>query len=188
MKKSLCILALLVFSADSADAYVRRTVGGGYVARGAGVYGGRYAGGFYGRSYFGHPVARGAAIAAGAAVGATAWGWNQHYYGDAYAADYGDDGYANHSYVTGRPTLYPRYYGGYDGGYAASGYPGYSGGGFAYRSYITGRPTLLPRHYGGSDPYGSYAAIGYSGDDGGYVNRSYVTGRPTLIPRYYNGY
>jgi hypothetical protein len=39
MKTILCILALLVLSASTADAYVRRTVG-------------------YGRGYYGHPVAR----------------------------------------------------------------------------------------------------------------------------------
>ena len=46
--------------------------------------------------------------------------------------------YANRSYITGRPTLIPRYYGGY-GAYAADGYP--NGGVYAHRSYITGRPT-----------------------------------------------
>ena len=159
MKTILCILALLVLTASTADAYVRRTVGGGYVVRGAGVYGGRY----YRGGYYGHPVARGAAVAAGAAaVGATGWGWNQPYYGGGYS--YGDNGYggvyANRSYVTGRPTLIPRYYGGYGayasgdypgyyGGYAAGGYPGYYGGGYANRSYVTGRPTLFPRYYGG---------------------------------------
>ena len=110
MKTILCILALLVLTASTADAYVRRTIGGGHVVRGAGAYSGRYAGGYYGRGYYGHPVARGAAVAAGAAaVAATGWGWNQPYYGG-----YGYDGgvYANRSYVTGRPTLFPRYYGG----------------------------------------------------------------------------
>ena len=67
MKTILCIFAVLVLTASTADAYVRRAVGGGYVARGAGVYSGRYAGGYYGRGYLGHPVARGAAVAAGAA-------------------------------------------------------------------------------------------------------------------------
>ena len=112
MKTILCILALLVFTATTADAYVRRTVGGGYVVRGAGAYSGRYAGGYYGRGYYGHPVARGAAVAAGAAAAAaTGWGWNQPYYGGYYGG-YGYDGaYANRSYVTGRPTLFPRYYG-----------------------------------------------------------------------------
>jgi hypothetical protein len=171
MKTILCILALLVFTATTADAYVRRTIGGGYVVRGAGAYSGRYAGGYYGRGYYGHPVARGAAVAAGAAVAtgvaasaATGWGWNQPYYGSGY---YGT------------------------GGYAVNGYPGYYGG-YANRSYVTGRPTLIPRYYGADatagyypGSYGAYAAGGYPGYYGGYANRSYVTGRPTLIPRYY---
>jgi hypothetical protein len=154
MKTILCILALLVLTATTADAaYVRRTVGGGHVVRGAGAYSGRYAGGYYGRGYYGHPVARRAAVAAGAAAvgAATGWGWNQPYYGG-----YGYDGgvYAHRSYVTGRPTLFPRYYGVYGtggsyGAYAASGYPGYGGGVYAHRSYVTGRPTLFPRYYGG---------------------------------------
>jgi len=60
LKTVLCISALLVLTASTADAYVRRAVGGGYVARGG---------------Y--HPVARGAAVAAGtAAVAATGgYGW-----------------------------------------------------------------------------------------------------------------
>ena len=70
----------------------------------------------------------------------TGWG----YYGGYPGGYYG--GYANRSYVTGRPTLFPRYYG---GTYAADGYPvGYYGG-YANRSYVTGRPTLFPRYYGG---------------------------------------
>src|ERR1700756_81199 len=102
MKTILCILALLVLSASTADAYVRRTIGGGYIVRGAGAYSGRYAGGYYGRGYYGHPVARGAAVAAGVAAGAaaTGWGWNQPYYGGGYY--YGGNGYsgvyANRSY------------------------------------------------------------------------------------------
>ena len=71
---------------------------------------------------------RGAAVAAGtAAVAGTGWGWGQPYYGGGYSGlgggwgqpyygggwgtaypTYG--GYANRSYVTGRPTLFPRYY------------------------------------------------------------------------------
>jgi hypothetical protein len=71
-------------------------------------------------------VARGAAVAAGAAaVGATGWGWNQPYYGGGYNQPY---------------------YGGGYGAYAAGGYPG---GVYANRSHVTGRPTLIPRHYGG---------------------------------------
>ena len=166
MKTILCILALSVLTASTADAYVRRTIGGGYVVRGAGAFSGRYAGGYYGRGFYGHPVARGAAVAAAAA--ATGYGASQAYYNGGYPADHG--------------------YGGY-GAYAAGDYPGYSGGGYAYRSYITGRPTLFPRYYGGygtGDAYGAYAADypGYSGG-GGYAYRSYITGRPTLLPRYY---
>lgn len=160
MKTILCVLAVLVLTANSADAYVRRTVGGGYVARGAGAFSGRYAGGHYGRGYYGHPVARGAAVAAGAAaVAATGWGWNQSYYDsgygtdeyqDAYAADPGYNGYGTGDYHDAYAAS-PVYYGGYDadeyyGGYAAG--PVYYGG-YANRSYITGRPTLFPRYYGG---------------------------------------
>jgi len=78
-------------------------------------------------------------------------------YNAGYPASY-YGGYANRSYVTGRPTLVPRYYGAYTAGY--------SGG-----------------YYGG---YGSYAAAYPASSYGGYANRSYVTGRPTLLPRYYN--
>ena len=169
MKTILSILALLLLSANTADAYVRRTIGGGYVVRGAGVHSGRYAG-YYGRGYYGHPVARGAAVAAGAAaVAATGWGWNQPYYGSGYYGGYG--------YDTG-------------GYYGAYGYPSEYGG-YAHRSYVTGRPTLVPRYYGGygtGDNYGAYAAYGYPSGYGGYAHRSYVTGRPTLIPRYYGGW
>jgi hypothetical protein len=71
-------------------------------------------------------------------------------YGAYPAGYYG--GYAHRSYVTGRPTLFPRYYGGYGtsgyrGSYAA--YPAGYYGGYANRSYVTGRPTLFPRYYGG---------------------------------------
>ena len=125
MKAILCVLSLLVLTASSADAYVRRTVGGGHVVRGAGAYSGRYAGGYH-RGYYGHPVARGAAVATGAAVAAgaaTGWGWNQPYYGGGYGYGYPGYGgaYANRSYVTGRPTLIPRYYGGAYGAYARYG-------------------------------------------------------------------
>src|SRR3974390_1710612 len=81
MKTFLCVLALFALTTRAADAYVRRTVGGGYVVRGAGAYSGRYAGGYYRGGYYGHPVARGAAVAAGAAaVGAAGWGWEQPFY------------------------------------------------------------------------------------------------------------
>lgn len=74
------------------------------------------------------------------------WGYSGGYPGNYYGS-YGYPGgyyggYANRSYVTGRPTLFPRYYG---GTYAAGGYYG----GYANRSYVTGRPTLIPRYYGG---------------------------------------
>ena len=81
----------------------------------------------------------------------TGWGYYGgypgNYYGSyGYPGGYYGGGYANRSYVTGRPTLVPRYYG---GTYAARGYPvGYYGD-YANRSYVTGRPTLFPRYYGG---------------------------------------
>src|SRR5262249_42500664 len=87
MKTGLCILAVLVLTSSAADAYVRRTIGGGHVVRGHGVYSGRYAGGFHRYGYLGHPVARGAAIAGTAALAATAatgWGYNQPYYSGGY--------------------------------------------------------------------------------------------------------
>lgn len=164
MKTILCVLALFVLTATTADAYVRRTIGGGHVVRGAGAYSGRYAGGYHGRGYYGHPVARGAAVAAGAAVvtgaavaagAATGWGWNQPYYGSGYYDDHGYGGvYANQSYVTGRPTLIPRYYGGY-GAYAATGYPGY--GGVSSKDYDMYMQNL---HESGYDPKNDYTAVG----------------------------
>jgi hypothetical protein len=83
-------------------------------------------------------------------------GYPGGYYGGYAAGGYPGGyygGYANRSYVTGRPTLIPRYYGGgYPGGsygaYAAGGYPGGYYGGYANSSYVTGRPTLIPRYYG----------------------------------------
>ena len=53
-----------------------------------GYYGGGYPGGYYGAYYGGS------------------------YYGGGYPGYYGGV-YANRSYVTGRPTLFPRYYGGW---------------------------------------------------------------------------
>ena len=150
MKTILCIVALLVFTASTADAYVRRTVGGGYVVRGAGAYSGRYAGGYYGRGYSGHPVARGAAVATGAAAVA-ATGWGGGYYGgygtDDYYGVYAADPIAEASvdygaYAAAPVVAAPVYYDAYAAG------PGYYGG-YANRSYITGRPTLFPRYYGG---------------------------------------
>ena len=78
-------------------------------------------------------------------------------YNAGYPAGY-YGGYANRSYVTGRATLLPRYYGAYTAGYSG----GYDSG------------------------YGSYAAAYPASSYGGYANYSYVTGRPTLLPRYYN--
>ena len=62
--------------AVAARCYRRGAVAGRGVAyRGVGAYGGRYAGRY-------HPVARGAAVAAGTApVAAAGWGWNQPYGG-----------------------------------------------------------------------------------------------------------
>ena len=136
MKTILCILAVLVLTASTADAYVRRTVGGGYVVRGAGAHSGRYAGGYYGRGYYGHPVARGAALAAGTAlVAVTAWGWNQPYYGGGYPYSYG--GYGAYSYGAYS-------YGGYP--YSYSGYPySYTGSPFGYGGF--------PYSHGWSDDY-----------------------------------
>ena len=78
LKTVLCISALLVLTASTADAYVRRAVGGGYVVR--------------------HPVARGAAVAAGtaavAATGGYGWGsgwgggWGTGYAGGPVAQPY----------------------------------------------------------------------------------------------------
>ena len=108
MKTILCIFAVLVLTASTADAYVRRAVGGGYVVR--------------------HPVARGAAVAAGtAAVAGTGWGWGQPYYGGGYSGLGG--GWGQPYYGGGWGTAYPTY------------------GGYANRSYVTGRPTLFPRYY-----------------------------------------
>ena len=67
--------------------------GGPYVGAGWGYSGGYGTGGYYG-SYGGYPGYYGAYAAGGYPGG---------YYG----------GYANRSYVTGRPTLFPRYYGGW---------------------------------------------------------------------------
>jgi len=74
LKTILCISALLVLTASTADAYVRRAVGGGYVARG-------------GYHPVARGVARGAAVAAGtAAVAATGgYGWGGGW-GTGYAA------------------------------------------------------------------------------------------------------
>ena len=115
------------------------------------------------RAAYGYGVAGAAAVGTAAAVAATSpyWGGSPNYTGASYYGGYGTGGpggyyggYANRSYVTGRPTLLPRYYGGYGtgsyyGAYAAGGPPGGYYGGYANRSYVTGRPTLFPRYYGG---------------------------------------
>jgi hypothetical protein len=131
MKRILCIMALLLLTASTAGAYVRQAVGGGHVVRGAGVYSGRYAGGYHGRGYYGHPVARGAALAGAAAVAATGWGLSQPYYGGGYYGGYGYGGNGTGGYYGAY--AYPDAYG---DAYAA--YPG-DYGGYAHRSYITGR-------------------------------------------------
>ena len=79
-------------------------------------------------------------------------------------------GYANRSYVAGRPTLTPRYYGGYGAGdyyYCRYGVGcGYGSLADYYRSFaIPGFPASFYGEYGGySDGY-----------YGRYVNRGYVT-------------
>src|SRR6516165_1970234 len=121
MKTIFCVLAMLVLTASTADAYVRRTIGGGYVVRGAGAFSGRYAGGYYGRGYYGHPVARGAAVAAGAAAVA-ATGWGGGYYGGYgthdYYGEYADDPVAEApvdygAYAVAPLVAAPVYYGAY---------------------------------------------------------------------------
>jgi hypothetical protein len=90
--------------------------------------------------------------------------------------------YVNRSTIAGRPTLIPRYYGGYAAGnyYCSYGVGcGYGSLGDYYGSFaIPGFPASFYGEYGGYSD-------GYYG--GRYVNRSYVTGRPTL-PRYYGGW
>jgi hypothetical protein len=122
----------------------------------------------YRRSVYGYGAGVvGAGLAAGAIGTAayygggpyvgTGWGYPGGYYGSygypggyygsyGYPGGYYGGGYANRSYVTGRPTLFPRYYG---GTYAAEAYPAGYNGVYANRSYVTGRPTLIPRYYGG---------------------------------------
>ncbi len=126
----------------------------------------------YGAGVAGAGLAAGYGYYRGSPYAGTGWGnyggyGTSGYYGTygGYPGGYTYDGYpggvwANRSYVTGRPTLIPRYYGGYGtgyyGGYAAGGYPG---GVWANRSYVTGRPTLIPRYYGGygyGQSYGNY--------------------------------
>jgi hypothetical protein len=73
----------------------------GYYGGGPYYYGGYGTGGYYG-AYGGYP---------GSYYGAYAAGGYPGYYGGGYPGYYGG-GYANRSYVTGRATLFPRYYSG----------------------------------------------------------------------------
>jgi len=110
----------------------------------------------YRRGYGALGVGLGAGALATGAVAASSYygGYGGYPYNSGYSGYYSggypsySGGYANQSYVTGRPTLLPRYYGGSYAGYYGGGYAG-NNGGYANRSYVTGRPTLLPRHYGG---------------------------------------
>ena len=81
----LCATALILISATSAAdaAYARRTIGGGTVVRGAGVYSGRYHGNYH-RGY-GYP----AAVGVGAAAVGAATGWGYQPYGYGYGQGYG---------------------------------------------------------------------------------------------------
>jgi hypothetical protein len=86
----------------------------------------------------------------------------------------------NRSYVTGRPTEVPRYYGGYAAGnyYCSYGVGCGYGAENYYASYKM--PGLPPSFWG---EYGGYS----DGYYGRYVNPSYVTGRPTMVSRYCGG-
>jgi hypothetical protein len=87
---------------------------GGYGYRGGAYRAAAYRGAAY-RGAAWRGAAIGAAAVGAAAAGAAAYGAYGGYYGGyaagGYPADYGF--YANRSYVTGRPTLFPRYYGGW---------------------------------------------------------------------------
>jgi len=114
----------------------------------AGVARRQYRRAAYGYGYGAGLVGAGVSAAAiGTAAATPPWG----YYGGGYPGYYGayaagNPGYyggyyANRSYVTGRPTLFPRYYAGNYGSYGYGGYPyGYVG--------IFGGPVLFPRYYG----------------------------------------
>jgi len=147
LKTILCISALLVLTASTADAYVRRAVGGGYVARG-------------GYHPVARGVARGAAVAAGtAAVAATGgYGWGGGW-GTGYAA--GPVAQPYQASVYGQGWSYGGGWGAPGVGYYGGGW-GYPGGGYANTSYVTGRPTLLPRYYGGGYGWGGGWGTGYA--------------------------
>jgi hypothetical protein len=157
-------------SVESAQARVGRPL---TPLSGAGVARRQYRRSAYRAGAVGAGVAGAAAVGTAAAVAATSpnWGWGNNWgWGGGWGGNWGwggspyYGGYANRSYVTGRPTLFPRYYG---GTYAGGGYPvGYYGG-YANRSYVTGRPTLIPRYYGG---YGQY--YGSPNNRGGLVGGS----------------
>ena len=109
----------------AAYGYGAGVVGAGVAAAAVGTAAGYYGGypGYYGGYASGYPGYYGAS-------------------GAGYPGYYG--GWANRSYVTGRPTLFPRYYAGNYGAYAYGGYPyGY------YPGTPWGGPTLFPRYYGG---------------------------------------
>jgi hypothetical protein len=97
----------------------------------------------------------------------------------AHARVYGR--YVNRSYVTGRPALIPRYYGGYATGnyYCSYGVGCGYGAENYYASY--NMPGLPPSFWG---EYGGYS----DGFYGRYVNPRYITGRPTVEPHYYGGW
>ena len=83
----------------AAYGYGAGVVGAGLAARA--YYGGYGTGGYYG-TYGGYPSRYYGGYAAG--------GYPGGYYGAGYPGSY-YGGYANRSYITGRPTLIPRYYG-----------------------------------------------------------------------------
>jgi hypothetical protein len=99
------VAAAAIGTAAAAATYPYGYYGGGYYGGTGWGYGGYGTGGYYG-AYSGYPGYYG--------------GYPGGYYG-AYASGYpnyyGGGVYANRSYVTGRPTLFPRYYGGAWTGY-----------------------------------------------------------------------
>ena len=128
LKTILCISALLVLTASTADAYVRRAVGGGYVARG-------------GYHPVARGVARGAAVAAGtaavAATGAYGWGggWGAGPVAQPYQASVYGQGWS------------------YGGGWGAPGV-GYYGGGWGTPGGYYGRPVARAAAVAATGGYG----------------------------------